>query len=70
MTDSGNACDAEHCFRRATQVAVVPLPIRPLELRLCDAHVEALRAGKLQAMSQEPLARGGGSTRPQVSFSE
>jgi hypothetical protein len=70
MSDSGNACDAEHCFRRATQVGVVPLPIQSLELRLCDDHVAALRAGKLQGLSQEPKRRGGGYTRPQVTFAE
>ena len=63
-------CDAEDCTRRATQVGVADLPIRPLELRLCDEHVEALRAGKVRGLSQGGRAQNGSSPRPQVSFSD
>ncbi|MDT0277973.1 hypothetical protein [Blastococcus goldschmidtiae] len=70
MTDPGRQCDASDCGRRATQVGVVELPIRPLELRLCDEHVAALRAGKLRGMSQEQRPGGSRSARPQVSFTE
>ena len=69
MTDAGTICDADTCLRRATQVGTVDLPIRPLELRLCDAHVAALRAGKLRGLSLEARPRGG-PARPQVSFDE
>lgn len=62
-------CDAEDCTRRATQVGAVDLPVRPLELRLCDEHVDALRAGKVRGLSQETGWRNDGA-RPQVSFSD
>ncbi|SDF07224.1 hypothetical protein SAMN05660662_0982 [Blastococcus aurantiacus] len=62
-------CDAQDCPRRATQVGVAELPIRPLELRLCDEHVEALRAGKVRGLSQGTGWRNDGA-RPQVSFSD
>ena len=61
-------CDAEDCPRPATQVGVAELPIKPLELRLCDEHVEALRAGKVRGLSQRTGWRSDGA-RPQVSFS-
>jgi hypothetical protein len=70
MTDSRTSCDARDCTRRATQLGTVELPIEPLELRLCDEHVDALRAGKLQGMSQATRRRPGVSTRPQVTFSD
>ncbi len=62
-------CDAEHCTRRATQMGTAQLPIRSIELRLCDEHVAALRAGKVRGLSQETGWRNDGA-RPQVSFSE
>ncbi|RBY76257.1 hypothetical protein DQ239_14850 [Blastococcus sp. TF02-09] len=62
-------CDAEGCTRRATQVGEVPLPIEPLELRLCDEHVEALRAGKARGLSQRTGWRNDGA-RPQVTFAD
>lgn len=70
MTDPGRDCDAAGCARRATQVGVVELPIQPLELRLCDEHVAALRAGKLRGMSQESRPGRGRSARPRVSFAD
>ncbi len=70
MTDAGRNCDAQGCERAATQVGTVPLPIRPLELRLCDEHVAALRAGKVTGLSQERRPRTGSYTRTQVSFSD
>ena len=63
-------CDAEGCTRRATQVGVAELPIEPLELRLCDEHVDALRAGKVRGLSQGTRKRNGTSPRPQVSFGD
>ena len=62
-------CDAEDCTRPATQVGVAELPIKPLELRLCDEHVAALRAGKVRGLSQATGWRNDGA-RPQVSFSD
>ena len=62
-------CDAQDCTSRATQVGVADLPIRSLELRLCDEHVEALRAGKVRGLSQATGWRNDGA-RPQVSFSD
>ncbi|MGY2130181.1 hypothetical protein [Blastococcus sp. SYSU DS0617] len=70
MTDPGHYCDASGCARPATQVGVVELSIQPLELRLCDEHVAALRAGKLRGMSQEQRPGGGRHSRPRVSFTE
>ena len=63
-------CDAEDCTHRATQVGVAELPIRPVELRLCDEHVAALRAGKVRGLSQGTRTRTGTASRPQVSFTE
>jgi hypothetical protein len=63
-----SGCDAEDCTRRATQVGVARLPIESLELRLCDEHVEALRAGRVRGLSQRTGWRNDGA-RPQVSFS-
>ncbi len=62
-------CDAEHCTSRATQMGTVDLPIQALELRLCDAHVAALRAGRVRGLSQGTGWRNDGA-RPQVSFDE
>ena len=62
-------CDAENCTRRATQVGVAELSIKPLELRLCDEHVDALRAGRVRGLSQATGWRNDGA-RPQVSFSD
>ena len=62
-------CDAENCTRRATQVGVAELPIKPLELRLCDEHVAALQAGKVRGLSQATGWRNDGA-RPRVSFSD
>jgi len=62
-------CDAENCTRRATQVGVAELPIKPLELRLCDEHVKALQAGKVRGLSQATGWRNDGA-RPQVTFSD
>ena len=62
-------CDALDCNRRATQVGVAELPIRSLELRLCDEHVAALQAGKVRGLSQGTGWRNDGA-RPQVSFSD
>lgn len=70
MTDLSRTCDAVDCRRPATQVGVAQLPIRPLELQLCDEHVAALRARKLQGISQGPPPRGGGPARPQVTFAD
>ena len=70
MTEPGSTCDADTCDRRATQVGTVPLPVQSLELRLCDAHVDALRAGKLRGLSLVRTYRGRGWTRPAVSFDE
>jgi hypothetical protein len=62
-------CDAEDCPRRATQVGVAELPTKPLELRLCDEHVAALRAGKVRGLSQATGWRHDGA-RPQVTFAD
>ena len=70
MTGPVHDCDASGCPRRATQVGVVELSIHPVELRLCDVHVAALRAGKLQGMSQETRSRGGRLARPRVTFTD
>jgi hypothetical protein len=69
MTDASRTCDAEGCERRATQVGTAELPIRPIELRLCDTHVAALQARKLRGISQDRTWRGGYG-RPQVSFDD
>lgn len=69
MTDASRTCDAEGCRRPATQVGTAELPIRPIELRLCDTHVAALRARKLRSISQDRKWRGG-YERPQVFFDE
>lgn len=70
MDDPGRTCDADTCDRRATQIGVAELPVRPLELRLCDEHVAALRAGKVTGLAQERRRHDGGYTRPRVSFAE
>jgi hypothetical protein len=62
-------CDAENCTRRATQVGVAELPIKPLELRLCDEHVAALHAGKVRGLSQATGWRNDGA-RAQVTFAD
>ena len=62
-------CDAENCARRATQVGMAELSIRPLELRLCDEHVAALHAGKVRGLSQATGWRNDGA-RPQVTFAD
>ena len=69
MSDASRTCDAKGCERPATQVGTAELAIRPIELRLCDAHVAALRARKLRGISQDRKWRGG-YARPQVSFDE
>jgi hypothetical protein len=48
---------------------VAELPIRPLELRLCDEHVAALQAGKVRGLSQGTGWRNDGA-RPKVTFSD
>ncbi len=70
MHDPDPLCDASDCSHRATQVGVVDLPIQPVELRLCDEHVAALRAGKLRGMSQDTRSGRAIRTRPQVSFTD
>jgi hypothetical protein len=69
MNDLGHACDAEGCERPATKLGFAEVPVRPMELALCDEHIEALRAGKLLEISQDPLPDGSYG-RPEVAFSE
>lgn len=65
---SDHPCDATDCERPATQVGEVKVPVRPLEVRLCDEHVQALRAGKLREMSQDRQPHDGGYARPRLTF--
>jgi len=58
MTDPENTCDAEMCMLPATQRGVAELPGRNVELRLCDDHLEQLRAGKVREVRRDKAADG------------
>ena len=53
MTSLGHPCDAKACEREATQAGMLDLPGRHVELRLCDEHVDKLRAGAVRSSSEE-----------------
>lgn len=69
MTSLGHTCDAAGCEREATQVGVLDLPGRRVELRLCDEHVDRLHAGKVRQVRQDRKSDGGWG-RAAASFNE